>query len=39
MNVSAALDSVVDIYTTWEKAVGSVKLVMDVVDKIAEVIC
>jgi hypothetical protein len=37
MAVSAAVDNVANIYTTWEKAVGSIKQVMDVVDKIAEV--
>jgi len=38
MNVSGAVDSVLNIYTTWEKAVESMKLVVDVVNKIAEVI-
>jgi len=38
MSFLGAVDSVVNIYTTWEKAIESIKLVMDVVDKIAEVI-
>ena len=38
MSVSGAVDNMDNIYTTWEKAIESIKLVMDVVDKIAEVI-
>jgi hypothetical protein len=38
MTVSAAVDSVASTYRTWEKAVESIKLVVGIVDKVAEVI-
>ena len=35
---SDAIDGVVSVYQTWEKAVGTIEAVMVIVDKIAEVI-
>lgn len=38
MSVSAAVESVADMYSTWGKAVESIKQVLDVVGKITKVI-